>query len=102
MIKSMGFDLVESVVEACASDYDIIYSVHEVIEKISAELLANLEYTTFMKSPVTQGEIEFNMEERVQTTKYGRAMCDMYLPTMATALDLHIRVLQNIGGYFAI
>ena len=101
-IKSMAFGLVESVVEALASDYDIIYSVHEVIEKISAELLANLEYTTFMKSPVTQGEIEFNMEERVQTTKYGRAMCDMYLPAMATALDLHIRVLQNIGGYFAI
>ena len=29
-------------------------------------------------------------------------MCDLYLPAIATALDLHIRVIQSISGYYAI
>ena len=33
---------------------------------------------------------------------YSRAICSLYLPAMATALDLHIRVLQNISGYYAV
>ena len=40
--------------------------------------------------------------DRVQSTNYSRSVCDLYLPAMATALDIHIRVIQNISGYYAV
>ena len=43
----------ESVVECLIQDYDVHYSYKEVIQKISKELVNNLEYTTFLKSPVS-------------------------------------------------
>ena len=41
-------------------------------------------------------------DEKVQSKTYTRSVCDLYLPAMATALDLHIRVIQSISGYYAI
>ena len=79
------------------------------MEKITQELLTNLEYTTFLKIPITQNEVDYNIMSRevMDTTRpgrlnYSRAICSLYLPAMATALDLHIRVLQNISGYYAV
>ena len=91
-LEGKGFCLVESVVEALIRDYDVHYTYKEVIQKISQELVNNLEYTTFLKSPVIQREVEIRMMEKVQSRIYSRSVCDLYLPAMATALDLHIRV----------
>ena len=88
--------------EALIRDYDVHYTYKEVIKEISQELVNNLEYTTFLKSPVSQREVEIRMMEKVQSKTYSRSVCDLYLPAMATALDLHIRVIQNISGYNAI
>ena len=55
-----------------------------------------------MKSPVSQGEVEIRIMEKVQSKTYSKSVCDLYLPAMATALDLHIRVIQSISGYYAI
>ena len=101
-MEGKGFCLVESVVEALIRDYDVHYTYKEVIQKISQELVNNLEYTTFLKSPVSQREVEIRMMEKVQSKIYSRSVCDLYLPAMATALDLHIRVIQSISGYYAI
>ena len=101
-LEGKGFCLVESVVEALIRDYDVHYTEKDVINKISQELVNNLEYTTFLKSPVSQREVDIRMMEKVQSKTYSRSVCDLYLPAMATALDLHIRVIQNISGYYAI
>ena len=42
------------------------------------------------------------MMEKVQSITYSRSVCDLCLPAMATALDLYIRVIQSISGYYAI
>ena len=57
-IPGRGFCLIESVIEALSQDYDVHYTTEEILEKITDELLNNLEYTTFMKSPITQNEVE--------------------------------------------
>ena len=101
-LEGKGFCLVESVVEALIKDHDVHYTYKEVIKKISQELVNNLEYTIFLKSPVSQREVEIRMMEKVQSKTYSRSVCDLYLPAMTTALDLHIRVIQNISGYYAI
>ena len=69
------------------------------MEKLSAELITNLEYTTFMKSPISNKSVEYNMMEH--STK-GKAACDLYLPALANSLDIHIRVIQKIGSFFAV
>ena len=42
------------------------------------------------------------MLQKEKPKKYGKSMCDLYIPAMASALDLHIRVLEFIGGYYAV
>ena len=98
-IKGRGFLLVESVCTVLEKDYGTILSPEEVVKKISEELLTNLEYTTFMKSPLNQYDMEYNL---LENNRRGKATCDMYLPAMANALDIHIRVIQKIGDYFAV
>ena len=108
-IPGRGLCLIESVIEALIQDYDVQYTTQEILQKITDELLNDLEYTTFLKSPITQNEVEYNIMDRevMDRTKqgglnYSRAICSFYLPAMATALDLHIRVIQNISGYYAV
>ena len=105
-LKGKGFCLIESTCKSLEKDYDVFYSPEYVLKKISKELVSNLEYTTFLKSPMNQDMVEYNMMEeemdKEQKKKKGKAMCDFYLPAMATALDVHIRVIKNIGGYFAV
>ena len=36
-----------------------------------------------------------------QSTK-GKVACDIYLPALANSLDIHIRVIQKIGSFFAV
>ena len=79
--------------------HDTILSPKDVLKKISDELLTNLEYTTFMKSPLNQYDVEYNLMEK---TTRSKATCDLYLPAMANALDIHIRVIQKVGEYFAV
>ena len=89
----------ESVIKCLQKDYDILYTPKEVLGKVSAELISNLEYTTFMKSPISNKDVEYNMMG--QSTK-GKSACDMYLPVLANSLDIHIRVIQKIGSFFAV
>ena len=55
-----------------------------------------------MKSPITQNEVEYNIMDRAQGVNYSKAICGLYLPAIATALDIHIKVIQNISGYYAV
>ena len=82
----------ESVIKCLQKDYDILYTPKEVLGKVSAELISNLEYTTFMKSPISNKDVEYNMME--QSTK-GKAACDIYLPALANSLDIHISYSKN-------
>ena len=98
-IKGKGYQLIESVIKCLEKDYDIRYKPKEVLDKISSELISKLEYTTFMKSPISQKDVDYNMIEK---SPKGKAACDVYLPALSNALDLHIRVIQKIGDFFAV
>ena len=52
-----------------------------------------------MKSPISNKDVEYNMME--QSTK-GKAACNIYIPALANSLDIHIRVIQKIGSFFAV
>ena len=35
-------------------------------------------------------------------TEYSRLVAELYIPAISNALDLHIRVIQNIAGYYGV
>ena len=100
-INAKGFALLESVIEALSSDFDVHISLKEMLQGVSKELLDHLEYTRYLKSPLSKAGVEYesaNMSNR----SYGKAVCDLYLPALASAFDLEIRVIKKVGDFFAI
>ena len=85
---------------ALDKDYGQKKSPKQLLKDISQELISNLEYTTFMKSPLHQYDAEYNLMGKKNTK--GKAICHLYLPAIANALNLHIRVIQRVGDYFAV
>ena len=101
-VEGNGYCLIESIIEALAQDYDIYYSKDELIKYISKELCDKPDYTRYLRQPFTQEEVNFNLLNMTTSKTYSRVVTDMYLPTISSALDLHIKTIQNISGYYAI
>ena len=101
-VEGNGYCLIESIIEALAQDYDIYYSKDELIENISKELCDKPDYTRYLRQPFTQEEVNFNLLNMTTSKTYSRVVTDMYLPAISSALDLHIKTIQNISGYYAI
>ena len=101
-VEGNGYCLIESIIEALAQDYDIYYSKDQLIEYISKELCDKLDYTRYLRQPVTQEEVNFNLLNMTTSKTYSRVVTNMYLPAISSALDLHIKTIQNISGYYAI
>ena len=100
-IDVKGFGLVEAVCEALEADLDIHLTTQELLDKVSQELTDHLEYTRFLKSPLCKRGVEYDMIQMTEVD-YGRAVCDLYLPAIASCLDVCIRVLKKVGNYFAV
>ena len=101
-VKGKGYCLIESIVEALAQDYDIFYSTDEIIEYISKELIDKPDYTRYLRQPITQDVVDFNLLNMTTSKTYSRVVTDMYLPSISSALDLHIKTIQNISGYYGV
>ena len=101
-VKGKGYCLIESIVEALAQDYDIFYSTDEIIEYISKELIDKPDYTRYLRQPITQDVVDFNLLNMTTSKTYSRVVTDMYLPAISSALDLHIKTINNISGYYGV
>ena len=73
-IKDKGYQFIASVIKCLEKDYDIRYKPKEVLDKISSELISKLEYTTFMKSPISQKDVDYNMIEKSPKEKAALVM----------------------------
>ena len=101
-IHGPGCVLIESIITALSNGYNISYQKDEIIEFMSKELVQKLDYTRYMRIPITQEEVNFNLLNVTTSKKYSRLIADMYLPAISSALDIHIRTIKNISGYFAV
>ena len=97
-----GFGLVESVSEALAADYDIHVSPAQMIEEISKELTEHLEYTRYMKSPISKQSVTYDAMAMQNKKEYGKAVCDLFLPAICAVYDTGIRVVKKVKDYFAV
>ena len=65
-------------------------------------MCTHLEYTKYLKVPLSQDELNYNLMAFHSTKEYSRVVADVYLPAISSALDLHIRTIQNISGFFGV
>ena len=100
-LNVQGFGLVEAVCEALAADHKTYVGPMEMINAISQELTEHLEYTRYLKSPVTREGVQYD-RMRMMDKDYGKAVCDLFLPAIASVYNLNIRVIKKVGKFFAI
>ena len=101
-IEGPGYCLIESIIAALGISHNITYQKDEVITFLSEELFAKPDYTRYLRVPISQEEVNFNLLNMTTSRKYSRLVADMYLPAIASAMNLHIRTIQNISGYYGI
>ena len=97
-----GIGLLESIAESLHCEYDIQITTDQLIEKIAQEILLNPDYTRYMKVPITQEEVNYRLLSFKKGDSYALLMSQVYIPAISSALDLHLRIIQNVGGYFTI
>ena len=97
-----GIGLLESIAESLKCEYDIHFTTDQLIEKIAEEILLNPDYTRYMKVPITQEEVNYRLLSFKKGDNYALLMSQVYIPAISSALDIHLRIIQNVGGYFTI
>ena len=97
-----GVGLLESISECLKCEYDIHISTDELISKIAQEILQNPDYTRYMKVPISQEEVNYRLLSFKQGDKYALLLSQVYIPAISSALDIHMRIIQNVGGYYTV
>ena len=72
------------------------------MEFLATEICSKPEYTRYMKAALSQDEINHNFLAFSKKNEYSRLVADLYLPAISSALDMHLRVIQNIAEYYGI
>ena len=76
-------------------------STDEMVDKSSDELSSNPDYLKYAKQEEDIVSI-LNVSMGMDRNTRNRFPADIFLPSISSAMDLHIRVLQNMHGYFAV
>ena len=97
-----GVNLIEGIIRCLWEEYDISISYDKLVELLTTEICSKPEYTRYMKAPLSQDEINHNFLAFSKKNEYARLVADLYLPAISNALDMHLRVIQNIAGYYGI
>ena len=100
--EGKGFSLIESVQVSMAEDYDIFMSCEDIIDLVAIQLVEDPEYLKYSKRPLTQADVNAAVKFGTSTRSYGRLVSDIYIPALATALQIHFRIIANIHGYYTI
>ena len=97
-----GVGLLESISDSLKCEYDIHISTDELISKIAQEILQNPDYTRYMRVPISQEEVNYRLLSFKQGDKYALLLSQVYIPAISSALDIHLRIIQNVGGYYTV
>ena len=97
-----GVGLLESISECLKCEYDIHISTDELISKIAQEILQNPDYTRYMRVLISQEEVNYRLLSFKQGDKYALLLSQVYIPTISSVLDIHLRIIQNVGGYYTV
>ena len=98
--QGKGFSILESIQEALNADFNIQGPTDVMIDKIIEELVANPEYTRYYKSPYSQEDLFKYIKETVNSTEYGDKMATMFIPPLATALNIQIKYFKYYKDYY--
>ena len=90
----------ESIQEALNADHNIQIPVDVMIDKIIEELVANPEYTRYYKAPYSQEDLSAFITQTVSTTEHGERLATMFIPPLASAMNIRIKYFQNYKGYY--
>ena len=77
-------------------------SCENIIDQIANQPVDDPEYLKYSKRPLTQADVNAAIKFVTSTRNYGRLVSDMYMPALASALQLHMRVITNVHGYYTI
>ena len=99
-VKGNGFCIMESIQEALNADHNIQVPIDVMVEKIIEELLENPEYTRYYKTPYTQQDLADYIKRTVNTTEHGEKMATMFIPPLATAMNIEIKYFKNYKNYY--
>ena len=97
-----GLCLIESIITCLREDYDIFIEYNKMVQFIASEICRRPDYTRYMNTPLTQGDVSYTLMAFSEKTEYSRLVAELCLPALATAIDLHLRVIQNIAGYYGV
>lgn len=97
-----GVNLIESIIRCLWEEYDILVTYDQLVSFLATEICSKPEYTRYMKTPLSQDDINYNFLAFNKKNEYSRLVADLYLPAISNALDMHLRVIQNIAGYYGI
>ena len=88
----------ESIQEALNADHNIQIPIDVMIDKIIEELVANPEYTRYYKAPYSQEDLSAFITQTVSTTEHGERLATMFIPPLASAMNIIIKYFQNYQG----
>ena len=100
-VEGQGYKLLECLQKILQVEYNTFYSPIQMIEMVSQELINNPHHTKYYQTPPEIEAIRTNMNN-VMGNKFGRLLVDVYLPALSTALDLHIKICQEVHGYVSV
>ena len=99
-VSSTGICLFQSISECLWEDYNIQMNPDKLVKLTSTEICNHPDYLKYLRIPVSQEEVDYKL---MSFNKSGaRVAADMYIPAISSALDLHIRTIQNISGYYGV
>ena len=88
-VESEGHGLLEAIQECMSRNYDIQYTIDDMISQVASQLVNNPVYTQFCDAPLdpmkVTDQMRFNMKSRM-----GKLLNYMYIPAIASALDVHV------------
>ena len=102
-LKGMDISLLSAYKEASKVSTTQITNKMEInkLMQSAEELLWNPEYTKYYTTPTEYQDLNRNITEAM-STKYERLLVDVYLPVLSSALDLHIKICEEIQGYVGV
>ena len=77
-------------------------SCEDIIDQVAIQLVEDPEYLKYSKRPLTQADVNAAVKVGTSTRNYGRLVSYMYIPALATALQIHFRIITNVHGYYTI
>ena len=101
-VEGKGIGLLESISFCLRSDYDIFINPQRLIELIASEVCNHPEYTRYMRVPPSQEEVNHKLLSFTTNKEYSLLVSQMYIPAISSALNLHIRTIQNIADYYGV